>query len=777
MNATRNTARQLSRKQLAGHGVQAPLQHALLASMIAAALVLPAMAFAQDDASANDEQSSSEAKSPELLALTETKSIFEFGFGYISDNSFRFGKYTGLENKGGFGVFNLDYINRASYDAPARDYVTVRGTDMGLRSRSIEVDAGRQGDFRVRVSYDQIPSFKSDSAQSMYDGVGTDTLTLPSGWVPSATTAGMTQLIPNLRPVDIKTERERFGVRMDKILPGNFEVSTNYRYEEKDGLKSIAGVFGNTGGNPRAAILPEPVNYNEHQFDTVVRYSEKKYQFELSYHLSIFGNENTGLTFQNPFSAINGWVSSTGFPTGFGEMALPPDNKFQQGTAKFGYNFTDSTRLLADVAIGRMSQNDTFLALTLNPTILASITEPLPRNSLQGEINTTVINLRLSSRPTRQFNWGASFRYDDRDNNTPIDIFNMIGADSQLQNPADISNRRRLNQPYSYEETKFGLNAGYRLDDGTRFTAVAEHREIDRTFSERAETRENTFTVSASRSFGEQFDGSVRYTYADRGGSPYDGTVPLQFGFVEGFLEEEPGGFEAPPALRRFTLASRERNQIGANLSYTPISWLALSVDGSYSKDNYNKSELGLTDSKVQSYTFDLSATPVEQWTTYAFYTYDKLDSDQNGVSFSSGANRLAQVTDPNRFWSAFHNDRIDTVGAGLVFKPDDQRFRFGADFVYALSKSDIDFSAGSNLTTAPLPTNRVSDTTVSLFGQYQMTEKLGVRATLYYQRYHSSDIALDGVEANQLANVILLGDQAPDFTGTAATVSLIYAF
>src|SRR3546814_1209000 len=127
----------------------------------------------------------------------------------------------------------------------------------------------------------------------------------------------------------------------------------------------------------------------------------------------------------------------------------------------------------------------------------------------------------------------------------------------------------------------------------------------------------------------------------------------------------------------------------------------------------------------------------------YGFYTYDKLDTDQNGVSFRSGANRLEQVTDPGNFWSAFHQDRVDTVGGGLVYKPDDQRFKFGSDVVYALSKSDIDFTVGSNLSTAPLPTNRVSDTTISLYSQYQMSERLGVRATLYYQRYRSSDIAL----------------------------------
>src|SRR3546814_9383958 len=96
----------------------------------------------------------------------------------------------------------------------------------------------------------RISDWSSDVCSSDL-GAGTDTLTVPAGWVPSATTAGMTQLIANLKPVRIETERERFGVRMDKILPGNFEISTNYRYEEKDGLKSIGGVFGNTGGNPR----------------------------------------------------------------------------------------------------------------------------------------------------------------------------------------------------------------------------------------------------------------------------------------------------------------------------------------------------------------------------------------------------------------------------------------------------------------------------------------------------------------------------------------------
>ncbi len=755
---------------LSARGEAILLRRSLLATFIALALAATPV-FAQDEAQ------SDEGPSAELLEQTQVKNLFEFGLGYVSQDSFRFGKYSGQENKGAYGVFNLFYTSRPNYDAERSEYVSVRGTDLGLRSRSVLLDYGRQGDFRLRASYDQIPTFRSESGKTIFDGAGSTQLTLPPSWVPSASTAGMTQLVSSLKPLNLDTERKRFGARLDKILPGHFDITTKYQYEEKDGLKSIGGVIGNSGGNPRAVMLPEPVDYKEHQFDVIARYTEKKYQLELRYHLSDFSDQNTALTWQNPYSAIAGWAAAAGFPTGQGSLALPPDNRFHQGSLLFGYNFTDRTRFTADAALGRMSQNDAFLPYTINPVLAASVNEPLPRDSLDGEINTTVINLRLSSRPTAHFNYGGSFRYDDRDNNTPIDLYDYIGGDSTTQNTLAISDRRRFNEPYSYREYKYKVDAGYRMEDGTRFTGVAERREIRRTFSERRNTHENTFSLNASRPFGELFDASLRYIHADRGGSHYDGTEPVLTGFVDGFLATLAGGFENAPLLRKFNLASRERDQVGFQANYSPISFLSFGVDGSYSKDNYNKTELGLTDSKVQSYTFDVTATPSAQWSASAYYTYDKLDTGQNGVSFSGGAGRVAQVVDPTRFWSALHRDRVDTGGFNLTWKPSDQRFQFGFDLMLSTSRDDVNVTTGSSLTTAPLPTNRVVIRTGSVYGQYQFSESLSLRAKVQHEHYRSSDFALDGVEANQLANVILFGEESPDFDVTVGTLSMIYSF
>lgn len=131
----------------------------------------------------------------------------------------------------------------------------------------------------------------------------------------------------------------------------------------------------------------------------------------------------------------------------------------------------------------------------------------------------------------------------------------------------------------------------------------------------------------------------------------------------------------------------------------------------------------------MQSYTFDVTATPSAQWSASAYYTYDKLDTDQNGVSFAAGANRVNQVVDPTRFWSTLHRDRVDTGGFNLTWKPSDQRFQFGFDLMLSTSRDDVNVTTDSALTSAPLPTNRVVIRTGSHHGQYRLSDSLSLKA------------------------------------------------
>jgi MtrB/PioB family decaheme-associated outer membrane protein len=752
-----------------------PLPRRALATAIVLALLVPAAAFAQDDFSL-EEAAPVEVDAEALADLTTIYSHVEFGLGYLDDDSFRYGRWTGLHDQGAFAVFNLDWYKRAPYDSPDPTWTRLSVTDLGLDSRTARFEHGRQGDYRVRVDYAQLPMLRSDSGSTIFNGAGGTLLTLPPGWVPRTNTSGMTALLPSLQPIELRHDRRRIGLGYDKRLSPRWDLSTSFRHESKEGLKSIGGVIGNSGGNPRAVILPEPVDYTTREAEFALRYTDSRKQFEFRYLVSVFDDADQSLVWQNPYLAIGGWDPSAGFPTGFGEISLPPDNKFHQVSFAGGYRWSDNVRLSADVAFGSMTQDERFLPYTVNPVLAASITQPLPRGSLDGRIDTTVANVRLSGQPTAKFTWSATARYDDRDNRTPRDEYVYIGGDSMLQDTSAASNRRRYNEPYSFRETRLKAEAGYRFTGRTRLTGSVEERSTTRTFSEREHADETTWSLNLRHAASDWFNGALRWSRADRNGSTYHGDHPFLSGYDPGYTDTVPGGFENPPGLRKYYQADRTRDRFGLSLTFTPGQAWSIGFDAQRLQDDYRHSELGLRRSDSDAYTLDLSYTPSARWSGYAFYTRESIDQDQAGVS-TRGATREADAVDPARRWFANHDDTSRTAGAGFNWKVFDDRLDLGLDYLHARTHGQITVVAGSALTTAPLPPDRTRLTSLGFYGKYRLRPDLSLNVRVWNERYRATDFALDDVEANQLANVILLGEDSEDYDVNVVTVSLSYRF
>ena len=161
----------------------------------------------------------------------------EFGLGYVSDDSFKFGQWTGLNEKGSYPIVNADMYYRAE-DA---SYIDLSVTELGLKSRSLETEAGLQGKYKFFLNYDELPHFISDTAETPYNG--NQSLTLPTTWVTSGSTAGMTDLATSLRNVTTGTERKRLhtGLSFSTDSPWNYAVQ--YHQDNKEGTKRVAGSF------------------------------------------------------------------------------------------------------------------------------------------------------------------------------------------------------------------------------------------------------------------------------------------------------------------------------------------------------------------------------------------------------------------------------------------------------------------------------------------------------------------------------------------------------
>jgi MtrB/PioB family decaheme-associated outer membrane protein len=337
----------------------------------------------------------------------------------------------------------------------------------GQDNRRIDAEIGRQGSQRLSLGYREMPNHRYDDGVTPFCRDGSGVLLLPTDWSAGTETGQMPLLEASLRDQNIDHERWRLDLSYSRLFGGGWQFDVDYRREVKDGSRLVGGVIGNSGGNRRSALLAAPVDFVTDIVDVSLRYHSDGCQAGLGVQASRFNNRQTSVTWQNPFSAVGGWADGAGFTDGLGRTSLEPDNDFVQARAFGPYDLSPTTRLSATLAAGRMSQNNAFLPYTVNPALDAPL--ELPRADLDGRTDTLLADVRLSARPLPRLRVSASYRYDDRDNQTPWDLYAPVRGDSLDQVAPEAG---RLNLPYSYAEQRFGVDARYRLASRTRLNAA-----------------------------------------------------------------------------------------------------------------------------------------------------------------------------------------------------------------------------------------------------------------------------------------------------------------
>jgi MtrB/PioB family decaheme-associated outer membrane protein len=535
-------------------------------------------------------------------------------------------------------------------------------------------------------------------------------------------------------------------------------------------------VIGNSGGNPRASIVPEPIDYITNEGETALRWNGEHAQLQLGYEISVFDDANDSLTWQNPFAQINGWQAGAGvgYPTGFGSKSTPPDNSFNQISMTGGVDLPWHTRVAADVAYGWMRQTDDFRPYTVNPLIDAPI--PVPRGDADAQIDTTLATLRIASRPIDRLRIDANVRYDDRDNTTPRHVYQYVGGDSLDQQDLD-SNRARINLPNSYQLVQGRIEAGYEIFDRTEFAIGYQRQDVSRTYTEVEETGENTFEATLRSRPLAWLQMRIEGAFSDRTGTDYMYQSPLFQSFTPEYIATLAPDelFENNPLLRKNNYADRDRGSIIGRFDVTPLETLSLGLDASWIQDDYDESTLGLTQREALSTTFDLSWTPIEILTTYAWFTYENLQSDVDGRAFINPINAF----DPARDWKERDEDDIYTAGVGAELRLLHDRLTLRTDYIYSMADTDVEVHTGPALTptTAHFPSikSRLNEWNVS--AEYKLLENLAFRVTYLLEDLKTQDWAYDGVGPTTLDQVLGAGEESPNYRNHLVGVSMRYEF
>jgi MtrB/PioB family decaheme-associated outer membrane protein len=647
----------------------------------------------------------------------------EFGAGHVSDDSFKFGEYTGLHNKGGFFVGNADIRYRGEDAA----YMDLSVTDAGLESRSLDIEGGKQGKYKLFLQYNEIPHYISDSAKTPFRGTGGNSLKLPAGWVTAPTTGGMTELDTSLRDVDLETERKRIGVGMSFIQGSHWEYEVKYRHETKDGERGRAGTF-----LFNSAQLVAPVDYETDQVDVTASYTRKKWQAKIAYYGSLFRNNKESLKWQNPYTPTVAGADT-------GQLALAPDNQFHQIVASGGYQLADRTRVIGDVAIGRMKQNKKFFPATKNPNLAV----PLPLNKADTQVDTVTANFRVISSLTDKLRLNATYTYNDRDNDSPRSTFFWVTTDSLAATP-------RTNKPYSFTKNTFKVNTDYRFAKRMKAGVGYDYNTHKRTHQEVNKTKEHTLWGKLNVRARDNVDLRMKVAHADRDGSDYDVVSEI----------EPPQN----PRLRLFNMADRTRKTAEIHASITPLERISLGLGADYSKDDYDDSTLGLTESKEISINADASVVITEDISLHGFISHQKIKSEQAGSQTFSTPD-----------WTGENKDKINTAGIGVTYQVIKDKLNIGAD--YTVSKSDGDVTVKSGAPDSEFPDLSTTLKSLKLYATYQLQESLSLRATYWYEDYDSDNWTIDGVSPDTISNVLSFGEKSPTYDVNAFTLALRYKF
>ena len=171
-------------------------------------------------------------------------------------------------------------------------------------------------------------------------------------------------------------------------------------------------------------------------------------------------------------------------------MSSAPSNQFHRLSLTGGWNFSKTTKLVVDGSYARNMQDDAYLSFGQNNQFPAG----LPASSLNGSVISESLHAKLTAKPIKDLGVAVGYKYDDRDNHTPVNTY-IFQDDNQTKSglsnfssalglaPSLIGGNTNIyaNRPYSKKVNDFTAEADYKVAPGRTSRAdTSTSRSTDR---------------------------------------------------------------------------------------------------------------------------------------------------------------------------------------------------------------------------------------------------------------------------------------------------------
>ena len=613
------------------------------------------------------------------------------------------------------------------------------GKNVGYDDQRYDFSASKAGEHYLDFQWDETPHERG-IGQTLFSGVGSNALTLPSGLGTQLFNAagGATAVAPltgtplsnvrsvvnsNLHGADIGIRRDTASAEYRWTPSDAWDVKADYSHMHRTGTL-VDGVVMDAQTTGIRVDAPRPVDDTTQNFGLNGEYAGtspwgKRFNIRLGYEGSVYQDASNSYTVQNPFCEDTGArrcpftfpaASNSGSNVrnngtyNFALMSLPPDNQANAFNGTLGVDLPVNSRYMGTVSYNMMRQNESFLPFSINPNpILASSTSPspngsitygaftmpLPAGSLNGAINTLLVNNVLTTQITPDLKSKLSYRYYDFDNNTPELTFNnWVLTDSVLAGVRSTGYAPVSSISISYKKQNADAQLDWRPIHELNLGAAYGYERYDWTRADVDTTHENSGKVFADWKPWTWLTARASWLYSERRYDTYN-----YLGFV-GAAQWPNGGGNYSTAYRQFYLDNRDRNKARFSLSVDLLRNLTVTPTVGLQNDDFKldqSTEVGL----LRDHAWNAGADLIYVMSPYTKFLFAYLYEHRSQLVSSSGQN--TPPFPPANYYTANVEDKVNTfiVAVDHALIPDKLDLHLGYTTSLATVAQPLNFANG----------------------------------------------------------------------------------
>jgi hypothetical protein len=698
-------------------------------------------------------------------------------------------------------------------------YANARASRISDDDQYYQAVFGRAGSYKIQAFLRDVPNQLTNTARPIWNGVGTNNLTLPAGLTPGGSTPAEVAAVSAATPErTLSVKRDKQGLGFSMFLTPQWTAYANVTDEERKGARPYGGAFFfNYAFADNGGVLEttKPIDDATINVNGGFRYAGDVWRMDFGYQGSFYRDRYRSYNYESPFVLTPVVQGATAAPLYQGQMAMEPDNDYNNLRATFTRKLPMNGELSLTASGGRMSQDDALIApincqgvfgIDLdgsglgpqNPYLFdcAKWNTPaaLSRQNADLSIDTTLVDGRIVLQPTSDISVRGGLRFNREDYRNAYVAYNPLTGQYGYINengsqgsivPGEVGLWDPLTQasnlvqvasiPLDMQTIDANVGADWKLGAHDTLGATYTFSRYEPGHREVSRVDDNSIKLTWVNRAIDWLTFRANYTYLRQTGDSYN-SDPYEFAY-SGVLP----GYVAPPggqlpftvdALQKYDLSDRDENKVDlmATLLAREDMTFTASVRGDWNAYDVVLGRKGYNTVGV-ALQWEWQPSPLTNASVY--YGFDRSTLHMANVNdVESGSDpTLGGATYPldGRWWST---DKEKNHNAGATLTQQFGRVKLDAtwNFIYSHGITNYSFASGSALAYFPdafLAENafpamnyRVNGLTIGL--TIPIVRRVSMRIFDYYERGHIDDWHYLGFASGQVIDHRVYTDGGP---------------